>query len=196
MAEISREEEKAPLEIASFQQSSFLQGAISVFILFHLIAITCWALPFNLFVIKDVKEFVRPYMLWAGLFQSWDTFAPEPKSINSYLEAVAITQSHKQKVWVFPRMEQLSYGERYREERYRKFAEVLPQRQLSAMWPDVAQHVTRLFDDPSDPPAMILLIQFQAPIQPWAKANAEPAPKPNIFYEYVNSVRHLSRLRV
>lgn len=166
----------------------FLQGAISGFILFHLIAIACWALPLNFSPVKDVREFVRPYMLWTGLFQSWDTFAPDPKAINSYLEAVAITQNRKQKVWVFPRMEQLGYGARYREERYRKFAEVLPQRSLSAMWPDVAQRVTRLFDDPSDPPAVILLIQFQAPIQPWMKQGVEPALKPNIFYEYVNSI--------
>ena len=166
----------------------FLRAAISIFLAFHLIAITCWALPANFFVVQDVRNIVRPYMLWSGLFQSWDTFAPNPKAVNSYLEAVAITQNHKQKVWVFPRMEQLSYATRYREERYRKFAEVLPQRQYAPMWPDVAQHVTRLFDDPGDPPAVVLLIQFQSPITPWADKGASPAPKPNIFYEYLNSL--------
>lgn len=165
-----------------------LQAAISVFLAFHLIAITCWALPTNFFVVQDIRNFVRPYMLWSGLFQSWDTFAPNPKAVNSYVEAVAVTQSHKQKVWVFPRMEQLSYGARYREERYRKFAEVLPQRQYAPMWPDVAQHVTRLLDDPGDGPAIIFLIQFQAPITPWKDKGAGPVPKPNIFYEYLNSL--------
>src|SRR6185312_14829620 len=106
---------------------SILRDAISIFILFNLIAIICWAVPFNFSLTRDIKNLVRPYMLWTGLFQSWDTFAPNPKSTNSYLEAIAITQSHQQKFWVFPRMEQLSFGERYRKERYRKFAEVLVQ---------------------------------------------------------------------
>ncbi len=167
---------------------SFLRGAISVFILFHLIAITCWALPVNFSPVRDIKNFVRPYMLWSGLFQSWDFFAPNPKTINSYVTAVVITQDRHQKVWAFPRMEQLSFTQRYRKERYRKFAEVLPLRQNASLWPDVARHIAQKFDSPTDPPAMVLLIQFQAPIAPGAPKTSAPVPKPNIFYEYVNYV--------
>lgn len=161
-----------------------LRVLISAFILFHLIVILCWALPVEFAPVLRVRQFVRPYMVWTGLFQSWDTFAPNPKGINATLEAVAITQSHRQKTWVFPRMEQLSYWQRYRQERYRKFAEVLPQPQLAPMWPDVAQHLLPQFRDPADPVAIILLIQNSAPITPWQKI--VPAPKPNIFYEYIN----------
>jgi hypothetical protein len=164
--------------------SSRLRIAISVFILFHLIVILCWALPVDSAPVLRVRQITRPYMVWIGLFQSWDTFAPNPKGINATLEAVAITESHRQKVWVFPRMEQLSYWQRYREERYRKFAEVLPQPQLAPMWPDVAQHLLPQFRDPSDSVAMILLIQNSAPMTPWRKT--EPALTPHIFYEYIN----------
>ncbi len=166
------------------EKQGFLRGAISVFILVHLIAITCWGLPIDFSPVKNVKEFMRPYIVWSGLFQSWDFFAPNPKRTNSYIEAVVLTQSHQQKVWVFPRMEHLGYFERYREERYRKFAEVLPDRKCADLWPDVAKHTEQMFSSRTDPPEAVLLIEFQAPIQ----LGTELVPKPNIFYEYVDSV--------
>jgi hypothetical protein len=160
----------------------FRQGAISIFILFHLIAITCWAVPWNVSAVREVKELVRPYMVWSGLFQTWDMFAPDPKSINSYVRAVVITQDRHIKVWNFPRMEELSFWERYRKERYRKFAEVLPERE-EALWPDVAAHLARRFNGQDDPPYKVLLIQFRADIRPGTNESSEPVYKPNLFYE-------------
>ena len=109
------------------ESQAFRRGAISTFILFHLIAITCWAVPTNFWLVAGVKELVRPYMLWTGLFQSWDTFAPDPLAVNSYVKAVVVTRDRRIHVWAFPRMEELSFSERYRKERYRKFAEVMLQ---------------------------------------------------------------------
>lgn len=173
-------------EAENLESQGFLRGAMSVFILFHLIAIICWTVPTNFAPIRDVKEIVRPYMLWSGLFQSWDTFAPNPKSVNSYIEAVVITRSRHQIVWVFPRMDRLGFGERYGKERYRKFAEVLPDRKNAYLWPDVAKHVARLFDSQTDPVEMVLLIEFQAPIRAGDSKTSNPIPKPTLFYEYVN----------
>ena len=164
------------------ESRAFVRGAISVFILFHLIAITCWALPTDFSPVKDVKELIRPYMVWSGLFQSWDFFAPNPRAVNSYIEADAITQDRHQTVWAFPRMDQLSYGERYRKERYRKFAEGLPEQKNAYLWQGVAKHVARLLNNQANPPYMILLIEFQAPIK--LGAASDPIPKPGIFYEY------------
>ena len=170
----------------SAEPRGFLRGAISAFILFHLIVISCYAIPWGIAPVRDVKELALPYLRWSGLFQSWDFFAPNPKSVNNYLEADVITQKHHQKVWVFPRMEQLSYGERYRKERYRKFAEVLPLQINAPLWPGVAEHVARIFASPTDPPAMVLLIQFQAPINLEVRPSPAPIPQPRIFYEYEN----------
>ncbi len=145
---------------------------------------------------RDIKEVVRPYMIWSGLFQSWDFFAPNPKEVNSYVTAVVITQDRHQKTWAFPRMEQLSFSERYGKERYRKFAEVMPQRKNASLWPDVARHIAQKFSNQADPPAMVLLIQFQAPITPAAHKTSDSVPKPSIFYEYVNYVPPRISLRI
>jgi hypothetical protein len=160
------------------------RGAISVFILFHLIAITCVAVPLNFPALKAARELVQPYMRWIGLFQTWDMFAPDPEKVNSYVKTVVITRDRRMHVWSFPRMEELSYGERYQKERYRKFVEVLPQQQNFPLWPDVARHVANMFNSQTDPPDKILLIQFQSDIHTGAARSYNPTPRPNIFYEY------------
>jgi hypothetical protein len=156
------------------------QGAISIFILFHLIAITCWAFPWNVPVVSNVKKIVLPYLRWSGLFQSWDMFSPNPESVNSYIKAVVITHDHHMRVWTFPRMEELSLGERYRKERYRKFTDVLPGQENEALWPDVANHIARAFARQGDSPDKVLLIQFRSDIKP---GTDNAVPQPNVFYE-------------
>jgi hypothetical protein len=174
----------AALQLANAENRGFLRGAISVFILFNMIAILSWAIPLNVTPLRQIKEIVRPYLLWTGLFQSWDFFAPNPRPVNSNIQAVAVTQEHHMRVFDFPRMEQLSYGKRYREERYRKFAEVLCDSQYAALWPDVARHVARLLNNSTDPPQMVILTKFEAPIKYGVTAAQEPVPKPEFFYQY------------
>ncbi|HEV3151436.1 MAG TPA: hypothetical protein VGY94_10800 [Acidobacteriaceae bacterium] len=167
---------------------SFAHAAISVFILFHLIAITCWAVPWNVSVMRELKELIRPYMAWSGLYQSWDMFAPNPKSIDSYIKAVVFTGDRRMKVWTFPRMEELGFAERYQKERYRKFEETLPEQRYEALRPGVATHVARLFNSQVDPPDKVVLIEFRSDIKPGADESYVPVPKPNVFYEgYIQS---------
>jgi len=165
------------------QTETLRRGAISVFILFHLVAITCWALPLDFSALRSVRELVQPYMAWSGLFQRWDMFASDPTAFNSYVKAVVMTRDHHVHVWSFPRMEELSFNERYGKERYRKFIEVLPQPQNALLWADVARHLARSQNSQSDPPEKILLIQFQSRIRPGTDESQEPAPSPSIFYD-------------
>ena len=78
-------------------------------------------------------------------------------------------------------MEQLNFTERYRKERYRKFAENLVEEKNAIILPDVAGHVAGLYKNPADPPEKALLIQFQAEITPW-RDDAQ-TPRPSVFYE-------------
>jgi hypothetical protein len=165
------------------ESPAFLRGAISTFILFHLIAITCWAAPTNFWLVAAVRGLVRPYLRWSGLFQSWDTFAPNPPTANSYVKAAVVTRNHHIHVWAFPRMEELSYSERYRKERYRKFAEVMLQPNNAAILPDIAKYIARSFNSQTDPPERVLLVQYQTDITPGADETRVPIPKPFAFYD-------------
>jgi hypothetical protein len=163
-----------------------LRVAINTFILFHLIAITCWALPVNWRLLVAVRQITRPYLLWTGLFQSWDMFAPNPPPTNTYFKAIVITQKHHIRVWDFPRMDQLSFGQRYQRERYRKFAENMSLESNAAVLPDVVRHIARFYNDPSDLPQKVMVIRFQSDITPGSDDEHEPRPKPYDFYdEYI-----------
>ena len=159
-----------------------LQAVISTFILFHLIAIACWALPVNWPLVVGVRQITQPYMLWTGLFQTWDMFAPNPPSTNVYVKAVVITDHHIH-VWTFPQMDQLSFGQRYQKERYRKFLENMLLEQNAALLPDLVRHIARFYNDPSDPPHKVMLIKFQSEIKPGSGDKPEPKAKPYDLYD-------------
>jgi hypothetical protein len=156
------------------------QIVLSAFLLFHLVAITCWALPPNSPLLLAVRGVIRPYMLWTGLFQSWDTFAPAPKIINPYLEATIIRHDGSQQVWKFPRMEQLSLLQRYAKERYRKFDENLADNKGTDLRPDVARHLARMFANAANPPEIIMLIQYWSDIT----LDDKPLKHGQVFFVY------------
>jgi hypothetical protein len=133
--------------------------AINVFLVFHMVAIACWCIPVRTPLVQLCKSAVTPYFRWSGLFQSWDTFAPAPWAMNSYVEATIIYKDGSRKTWVFPRMEQLGLTERYVKERYRKFEEGVQRDENDALWPDIARHIARMNNSPEHPVKTIILIQ-------------------------------------
>jgi len=136
-------------------------------------------------LIAVCRRAIRPYFLWSGLFQAWNAFAPAPKALNSYVEAVVIYKDGGVRNWKFPRMEQLPLWQRYYRERYRKFVEYLKEDTSAAWWPDVARYVARLNNDASNPPEIVMLIRHWTNIVPPGKTPAPPEPQHvQIFYEY------------
>lgn len=159
--------------------------AINIFLIFHILAITCWCLPIDNALVSLCKERVRPYLLWSGLFQSWDMFSPNPKSANTYVEATIIYPDKSRTTWAFPRMEQLSLTERYFKERYRKYAENLPLETNDALLPDAARHIARLNSTPLHPAKTVIVIQKWSFIVPRADGSYVPEPwDQHILYGY------------
>ena len=160
--------------------------AINVFIVFHLIAITCWALPFKTPALRDARQLLRPYFLWTGLFQSWDMFSPSPKQTNTNLEALIIYRDQSTQSWPFPRMEDLSYGQRYAKERFRKFEENLEDSRNAALWPDVARRIARDHSNPANPPQIVILVIRWSFITPSSSEEAYDRTPTNMraFFTY------------
>jgi hypothetical protein len=150
--------------------------AINVFILFHLMVIICWSVPIDTPLMTACRNLVRPYVLWAGLFQSWDMFAPVPKRANTYIEATLVYRDGSTKTWTFPRMEQMRMWQRIPKERYRKFAENLQADELDELLPDAARHIARLHSTPENPVKTVILIQNASFIVPRADGAYVPGP--------------------
>jgi hypothetical protein len=159
--------------------------AINLFLAFHILAISCWCVPLGFPLLSSFRGLIRPYFLWSGLFQSWDTFAPTPLLANSYVEAIVVYRDGSKKTWSFPRMEQLSLGDRYFEERYRKFSENLQSDANDALWPDVARKIARLNSPPSNPATTVILIEKWSPIVFRADGSYIPASwDQHVLYGY------------
>ncbi|MGA7169540.1 MAG: hypothetical protein WBX08_10355 [Candidatus Sulfotelmatobacter sp.] len=166
-----------------------LQGAtriaINLFLGFHILAITCWCVPVDAPLISACRNFVRPYFLWAGLFQSWDMFAPTPALANTYVEAIIVYKDGSRKTWALPRMEQLSRTDRYVKERYRKFSENLQNDRNDLLWPDVARRIARINSTPVNPAKTVILIQKWSPIVPRPDGSYQPeAWEQHVLYGY------------
>ena len=150
---------------------------ISIFLAFHIVAITCWCIPIDIPGIEVVRKSVRPYFLWSGLFQSWDMFAPSPKSANTYVDAQVVYKDGTKEVFTLPRMEWLSLSEKFFKERYRKFTDNLVDQRFDLLPTDVAKHIARTKSSPQNPVKLVVLIfnfSFIAPgpdgslvSQPW-----------------------------
>ena len=156
---------------------------LSLVILLHIVAITTWASPFDLPLCRDIKELATPYLVWSGLFQSWDTFAPNPKADNSHIKALVIADSHPPQVWPFPRMQGLGFWDRYQKERYRKFEEVIVQPQFAIAWPDVARHLAMSLEKGSQSEEKVVLLNYSTAIVPWHDPSSDGDTHTNIFFD-------------
>jgi hypothetical protein len=159
--------------------------AINLFIGFHLVAIACWCVPIDSPLIPLCKNLVRPYFLWAGLFQSWDMFAPVPKGANTYIEAILIYRDGSGKTWTYPRMEQMRLTEKLFKERYRKFADNLQCGELDELLADAARHIARSNSSPANPVKTVILTQKVSFIVPRSDGSYVPEPwQPHILLGY------------
>jgi hypothetical protein len=152
------------------------RAAINAFLIFHILAITCWCLPLETPLLPLVRNLVRPYLIWSGLFQSWDMFAPVPKAANTFLEAEVIYKDGSSETWTFPRMEKLSLTEKYFKERYRKFADSLQVEENDPLLVDAARYIARQHNSPGKPVKTIILVQKWSYIVPHADGTCTTDP--------------------
>jgi hypothetical protein len=179
----SKTNRNLPKRVGMLQRVKYV--AINAFLIFHLIAIPCWCIPNTSPLIPICKNLVRPYFVWSGLFQSWDMFAPNPKSANSYMEAIILYKDRSSQLWSFPRMENLSLTQRYIKERYRKYEDNLQNNDNSELWPDAARRVARLNSDAANPAQSVLLVVRWSDIIPRTDGSYDRGPwDVNVFYSY------------
>src|SRR5271167_4704129 len=157
---------------------------INAFLIFHILGVACWSIPLTNPLLAASRNLIRPYFLWAGLFQSWDMFSPTPRSVNSYVEAIVLYKDGTTRNWAFPRMDHLSLTERYFKERYRKFVENVGTETNAVMWPDVARRIARLNNTGPSAEAMVFLVRYSSVIVPQSGSNVPAAWDSQVFYAY------------
>lgn len=118
-------------------------------------------------------------MNWIGLWQGWDMFAPDPLSINTHLDAVVTYKDGSTAKWEAPRMELLSYTQRYQKERYRKWRERVRRDSFAYFHADTSRFIARqMHSDRANPPVKVELLRHWAMIPPPIEGrDYQPLPK-------------------
>jgi len=143
----------------------FKDKLIGLFIITHVILIAAWAVPTRWPWVESFNHFTTPYVAGIGLWQGWDMFAPDPVTINRYIEAEILYSDGVLKNFDLGRMEKLPLFERYGKERYRKWAnDSVRIDSNSVIWPDTALYVARIHDEPVRHPRKITLVRHWAEI--------------------------------
>ncbi|HEY2018220.1 MAG TPA: hypothetical protein VGH38_32165 [Bryobacteraceae bacterium] len=161
--------------------------AITLFVAFNLFAIIAWCVPLDSPLVMRSRELVRPYMVFTGLFQKWDMFAPDPSRLNNFVGATITYRNGGSSMWFFPRMENLGFVDKYFKERYRKYAnDNLRLDSNSDLWPDAARYIARLNNRPSNPPDVVALVRYWSIVPPPGPQGEEPPETWNqhMFYLY------------
>jgi hypothetical protein len=159
--------------------------AINAFLICHLIVILCWAVPVNSHLVSVTRGVIAPYMMWSGLAQGWNLFAPNPLSLNTRVEAEITYRNGDKGVWKFPLPQDLSYTRRYMVERQHKFAfDSLLNDRFEILRPDAARYIARLNNTkPDDPPATVALVSYRSQIAPPNSRKPEPWVR-KVVYTY------------
>ena len=156
--------------------------AISAFVLFHLIAITCWAIPLNTRLFSSVNNKIAPYMSFSGLSQDWALFAPDPGHINCRLEAEITYGDGSTLVWKFPLPQDFGYS--YFKERDRKWSnDSVRLDQNAVLWPDTARYIARHNNDRTSPPLSVKLVRYWSEIFPPGTRESDPWHQ-YVFFTY------------
>lgn len=153
---------------------------LKLFLVFHLFAIISWSLPSSALRTKLIEPFEK-YMLWSGLWQGWDMFAPNPQKINFDLIARITFQDGSVKEWVFPQLHKMPAGRRYVMERWRKWRERVRLNDYKAIWPDAARYVARRHRDPQNQPVLVELARFWGETPPPLPGDYQPLTNTSSF---------------
>lgn len=140
---------------------------ISGFIMFHLVAILCTAIPPISLIATNMKRAVEPYMLLTGLQQVWAMFSPDPPTFMNYVEAEVTYHDGQTIIWKFTIPGDSGYYKRYFLERYRKWGnDYIRTDQFHDLWPDAARYVARINNTRSVAPDTIRFFRRWATIPP------------------------------
>lgn len=165
-----------------------VQAVVSVLTLFYFLCVIVWMSPES----TPRSYFIRPIQgIWQywRLGQSWKLFSPVIRDIN-YHTSVRITfEDGSNTVWELPRLEKLNQFERFRQERWRKWAvDTLPWPNYKPFWPDLARYAGRKFYNPDNKPVRMSLYLHWAnlpnPDMHISRENLPHHSKVNAIFQY------------
>ena len=128
-------------------------------ILLSVLLISC-ALAF-----LNLRHSLRPVLEGLGLYQTWNLFSPEVRATNFYVSALIEYEDGGLKMVEFPRMNLLSFAERFQKQKMRKlFVDCWASPEMKPFREDEARYVARLSTSASAKPKTVRLTLNWSPV--------------------------------
>lgn len=198
---------KSPVAVAVPIDLPRVQPLVVLFVIFHVLAITLYALPkpsdqvlkhivqprgsdaMLMFNENEMKNWapVYGYLYTTGFWQYWDMFAPDPSQTDVWCDAEVVFLDGTKANFAYPRIKSLPLQEKFMRERHRKFYERVNSDLTPFFWPPFAQAIAlQMATDPNDPPVQITLIRhFQVVAKHNVPGPAEPPYENFRYFTYV-----------
>lgn len=123
--------------------------ATNLFIACSLVVLVVDAPPGISPALETVEQILDPILDATGLWQdSWQLFAPSPKSLNAYVSARIEFDDGSNYEWRSPSWRQLSLVDKFKLVRHTKFYENLRLDSYSEVWPAFAEYRVRQLPEP------------------------------------------------
>ncbi len=187
---------------------------VKLFVVFHITAITLFALPNPPAAIREHRvepggtewllywndAYVKPfplisgYLKVSGFWQYWDMFAPNPSHTDTWGDALVEYRNGAKKRYAYPRMFNLPLYEKFLQERYRKFYERAGSDKYPYLFPQFGLRIALLMDDPSNPPVKVTSYSHTKEIAEPGKRQEQNYTE-HLVFTYIVDQKDLARMR-
>jgi hypothetical protein len=160
------------------------RSLINAFIVLNIVGAFFWSQPFDYQPRTLVCDLAGGYFRFVGLWQCWDMFSPEPRRIRIRMDATVTLRDGTKRTWTFPQMDQMGLFERFRKERFRKWAHDNVRLDTEdRIWEPTARYIARQFADSRNPPVAVALNRHWADIPP-PDSERDPAKEPFHYFTF------------
>ncbi len=115
---------------------------------------------------SPISKISEKWLNLSGLWQGWGMFAPNPIKEDIYVSAKISLADSSSVAWELSRMEEMGFLERYRKERWRKWAsDNLRLDSSKELWPSAAEWIAKtISQEEGSPVRSIELIRHWRPV--------------------------------
>jgi hypothetical protein len=153
-------EVRRPSPQQRFEESGPGRWVISLVLAITLFSILVWIMPSS-FLRSTLQPIVAPYVVVAGLTQSWQLFTPEPRQTSREIYAHIEYDDGSTSRWDLPGGDVIGP---YRSYRWRKWADELRRDRNSDMWEPAARFIAALHATDGRAPTRVTLVRRWAPV--------------------------------
>ena len=160
--------------------------------IFYLVAAFFWSMPEGFPLKTQIVAPATGIFRWAGLWQNWSMFAPNPLIHDVYLSVRATYVDGDEQVSILSKMPDYSYFRRYAHERWRKWAnDNLRLDSNSFLWPNAAKFLAKKMDSKEKNPLIKLeILDHWREVGIPTDTNRSPTPgqwKERVLYTYTDN---------